>query len=340
MVSTSTVQVITAIYKCFKDQNLITEEIGTEINDKIIKMEMQNHLLFGYTSIVNIENIEDLRHCSRHVPDLEITGQISSDVQGNEGSIYFASSKLKRKDKLIVKLWKYSLNPEDMDESLETIEYTSLMSNLNLTPKLYDAFYCTLKEELFQVIIMDSCEKDLRFLKPHEININVLEQVGNILWNMLFFNLLCVDIKLDNFVQCIENGKPVIKMIDFSGRWCKFYYKTAHKESLYILLMIQFLTYRVPKHPMDKPPIFSKYISKFMDQDPILNKLKVNFDFEFKKCADLLEPSHDLSKPSELYLVREVIILQIENKYLSPQQINEIDLHGYKDKIKKDLQIK
>jgi hypothetical protein len=41
-----------AIYKCFKDQNLITEEIQNEINDKIIKMELQNHILFGYTSIV------------------------------------------------------------------------------------------------------------------------------------------------------------------------------------------------------------------------------------------------------------------------------------------------
>jgi hypothetical protein len=333
----SPVQTLFRIQKCLE----FSPEESKRFRQSMVKMEKRNHRVYGYTSSIPVNNISELAACSRNVDGLEIGEAISSDVKGTEGDIYIAKD---RSRPLIVKLWKYDEDKHhegDINDSYETITYTSLCSHLNIGPKIYDAFYCNFENTLCQVLVMEKCEKDLRFLKPDEIVVDVLHKVGKVLWDMLTFELLCVDIKPDNFVLC-ENG--VIKMIDMSGRWCSWFFSAEffdeNAETLYVILMILFLTYRSVHQKSQNKIIFHDCVQEFIEQDSIMRDFCANLDTNFQRIKDLLAPSDDPANPSQLMTLRAAFVYYMENTWVHDQVINDTDLNKYIPKIKADLRIK
>jgi len=114
----------------------------------------------------------------------------------------------------------------EFEETFLEIEFNYYMSDVDLGPKIYDAFYIRdPKRSLYiaQFIIMESFDYNCKdALINNNYNITekkeIISQMINLLKSSIFnHNMYCSDIKPGNYVV---NGLINVKMIDFGSNFC------------------------------------------------------------------------------------------------------------------------
>jgi len=119
---------------------------------------------------------------------------------------------------------------DDLDKLYDEVEFYYFMSENNLGPKLYYAFFEILNESKFisgnQYFIMErmdmSCSDFLESKKFDNIQKeHVVSKMIKLLTTQVYdYKLLCADTKPQNFMINVQSLK--IRLIDFSGEWCYY----------------------------------------------------------------------------------------------------------------------
>lgn len=107
-------------------------------------------------------------------------------------------------------------------DNTEEYDFTRKMSDANVGPKLYHGFYFRVNGKLNQVLITELFDIgcfDIIVSDEYsvELKVNIVRQMIYLIKEMLKHGLVCLDIKLDNFVYRFSDN--TVKMIDF-GEFC------------------------------------------------------------------------------------------------------------------------
>lgn len=108
------------------------------------------------------------------------------------------------------------------NDNTEEYDFTRKMSDAGVGPKLYHGFYFRVNGKLNQVLITELFDIgcfDIVVADEYslELKVNIVHQMIYLIKQMLKNGLVCLDIKLDNFVYRKEGN--IVKMIDF-GEFC------------------------------------------------------------------------------------------------------------------------
>ena len=150
-------------------------------------------------------------HCIRGGAAVSVHEEIG---KGNYGTVY--KGIYNTKDVAIKHIHKINQN------NTQEYDFTRKMSEAGVGPKLYYGFYFKVNGLLNQVLITELFDKscfDIITSNEYslEIKVNITRQMIFLIKQMLHHGLVCLDIKLDNFVYCFSNN--TVKMIDF-GEFC------------------------------------------------------------------------------------------------------------------------
>ena len=108
------------------------------------------------------------------------------------------------------------------NDNTEEYDFTRKMSDADVGPKLYHGFYFRINGKLNQVLITELFDIgcfDIIVADEYnlELKVDIVRQMIYLIKQMLKNGLVCLDIKLDNFVYGKEEN--IVKMIDF-GEFC------------------------------------------------------------------------------------------------------------------------
>ena len=185
------------------------------------------------------------------------------------------------------------INNVNLDEIFDEVEYSYYMSEMDIGPKIYDAFY-KLQESYYyiQYIVMEPFDGDVEgLLRSKTVSVhnkrNAIKQMCILLYKQMFdHGLECYDIKPKNYVY--KNHGNVVRMIDFGRDWCRTdRNKTPRsKHIVYLILLIQ-LAFMVNMFATSNPEVLGEF-----NNVPIFNKRMkyINeIDAEMSKNKDLFE---------------------------------------------------
>jgi len=235
----------------------------------------------GNTNLITLEN------CPRNLKHVHLGSLLG---EGTFGKVYKAkgvyhSSTLD----LAVKV----INNVNLDEIFDEVEYSYYMSEMDIGPKIYDAFYKLQESSYYiQYIIMEPFDGDVEaLLRSKYVSVhnkrNAIKQMCILLHKQMFdHGLECYDIKPKNYVY--KNHGNVVRMIDFGRDWCRTdRNKTPRsKHIVYLVLLIQ-LAFMVNMFATSNPKVLEEF-----NNVPIFNKRMkyINeIDAEMSKNKDLFE---------------------------------------------------
>ena len=185
------------------------------------------------------------------------------------------------------------INNVNLDEIFDEVEYSYYMSEMDIGPKIYDAFYKLQESSYYiQYIIMEPFDGDVEaLLRSKQVSLhnkrNAIKQMCILLYKQMFdHGLECYDIKPKNYVY--KNHGNVVRMIDFGRDWCRTdRNKTPRsKHIVYLVLLIQ-LAFMVNMFATSNPKVLEEF-----NNVPIFNKRMkyINeIDAEMSKNKDLFE---------------------------------------------------
>jgi hypothetical protein len=314
------------------DPNRIKEKL-------VLDQQRLTNPIYGYFKNVEFDKYdynEFLSRCSMYVKDIQV--EKFEENQGYEGEVLFGTGKSMDDEEINVAIKVSPIDPVMYDDSFKTIHYTYFVNRINYGPELYDAFYYANSKGMFQVLIMEKCEHDLWNMDPKDTTIDMLHQVSEIVWDLLMeFNILCFDIKPNNFVYCASDER--VKIIDLSSMWCSTdEYSEEDKEWIYVALMVMFLTYNSAYEVSQKAEgkhakLFENHVKQFIGEDDSLNKLNQD-----TYLSELYTHINKLSKDTDVLTLKWIFL-----KYVSSNAYEEydpeFDLNQLTSKIKKDLQL-
>lgn len=177
-----------------------------EPDDKLINENIECENVNADWSLEQIIN-----HCLRGGAAVSVQGDIG---RGNYGIVYKG---VYNTHKVAIK----HIHKIKQDNTQE-YDFTRKMSDANVGPKLYHGFYFKVNGKLNQVLITELFDIgcfDIIVADEYslELKVNIVHQMIYLIKQMLKNGLVCLDIKLDNFVYRKEGN--TVKMIDF-GEFC------------------------------------------------------------------------------------------------------------------------
>ena len=173
--------------------------------------------------------------------------------QGGFGKLYQAKAITKKNKEIDVAvkviLVKYK-DKEDYNDSLSDLyiedQYNRYMATVGIGPTVYDSYYTVREKEktIKQVFIMDKYDSNCSlaitkfYIKKDLPKIGlIVQKMVNLLYRQAFeYDLICIDIKTDNYV--FRDEGTVVKMIDFGSDWCNVE-NQSNKLLRFLLLVCQ-----------------------------------------------------------------------------------------------------
>jgi len=163
-------------------------------------------------------------------------------TEGTEGRIYksrikgikyrtrtrtkFLSS-LDRNDVLDVVIKVEKLESKFMRRLKQEIKLGVYLGKYNIGPKIYDYFYVTKNDRIYQYIIMESFDGSLnKLISNKNVSIDtksdaILKMIDLLYIMMIGKKIFCIDTKLNNCVyKYDEKGELVVRLIDFGNDMC------------------------------------------------------------------------------------------------------------------------
>ncbi len=162
--------------------------------------------------------------------------------------------KQKKEPKILtVKMTTINDNDNNMKIALETCKnellYSKKAADLQIGPKIYNSFYTIDKELKFFIVmeympmnIYEVLNSNIPILHKCKIINGVLEIIDKEFKN----NLICYDIKLNNFM--IDQDQNV-KLIDFGGNFCQNNTKTIAKKDMRALFYFTIIAFIYTIYP-------------------------------------------------------------------------------------------
>ncbi len=205
----------------------------------------------------NMTDRTALETCSLKVKDISLSSLIG---EGAHGKVYKATGVYNsKKIDIAVKI----IHNANLDEMFDEVNYSYYMSELEIGPQIYDAFFQKKRNMYIQYIIMEPFDGEVEsLLRSNTTSIKFKKYAINkmclLLYRLLFESSLeCYDIKPTNFVYK-KNG--TIKMIDFGSTWCKSNVNETpfHKNIIYLILLIQ-LAYLVKKYSSNDVSVLNQF---------------------------------------------------------------------------------
>ena len=166
-------------------------------------------------------------------------------------------------------------NDDTLENLLWEVEYSYQMASQNIGPEIYDAFYTFDEDsnEILCFILMEKFDGSVegmyaKGLSPQDC-VYIHTEMLRMLHSQIFENqLLCSDIKPENFVIKKNNYTYKVRMIDFGAGWCKMQKNEINQylELFYVSVCIQLCmmiylslrNYQILK-PFFEDPIIKKY---------------------------------------------------------------------------------
>jgi hypothetical protein len=260
-----------------------TRQATHRVDRRLYKAPARNYMCMngGNTDSIALEN------CPRNVKHIHLGSLLG---EGTFGKVYKAKGVYHSSNlNLAVKV----INNVNLDEIFDEVEYSYYMSEMDIGPKIYDAFYKLQESSYYiQYIIMEPFDGDVEeLLRSKQVSLhnkrNAIKQMCILLYKQMFdHGLECYDIKPKNYVY--KNHGNVVRMIDFGRDWCRTdRNKTPRsKHIVYLILLIQ-LAYMVNMFATSNPKVLDEF-----NNVPIFNKRMqyINeIDEEFSKNKDLFE---------------------------------------------------
>lgn len=237
--------------------------------------------------IQNLNKNHEVLHKCTNDKNLRLIEEIGS---GAFGTVYLANYHNK---KICIKRieTEYDTNQElneAIDDIIYEVEYCYNMAVQKIGPKIYDAFYIVNEKDkkILCYILMEVFDSDVygayeskKFTVAELVEIN--KQMINLLKRQIFINsIYCVDIKTGNYVVKKENGKIIVRMIDFSNTYCtlgKYPEEYKSVEYLYLTILLQlylFICLFIVDYNIDKVVLEPFYNDKIFKKYVINKKLK------------------------------------------------------------------
>lgn len=195
----------------------------------------------NYRCMENLSNNEEdnIIRCSRDIKGLKIDSEIG---RGSFGVVYKGSGIINNKRvPVAIKV----IKDVDLNDIYDEVEYSYYMSETNIGPKMYDAFFYKQGNNYIQILIMEpfdmSVSNALDTLSKDKQK-KIISKVIKLLEKQIYdYNLECLDIKPANFVY--RKQGDIVRMIDFGRDWCTLNKSKSKKKKDMILLMmiVQFL---------------------------------------------------------------------------------------------------
>jgi hypothetical protein len=171
--------------------------------------------------------------------------------------------------------------------------YSVSMSNMHLGPKVFDAFYVPSGNKFTQYIFMekyhDTVHKLLVFPGISTFDKKILiNKMLMLLYTKIFkSNVICYDIKPNNYVFKVSKGEIDVRLIDFGQEFCEPNELPNNRRIVILLLLMVQLAYILKKYI----PGISKALGIF-DESSTLFKNRMKY---VRWC------SIELSKNKKLY---------------------------------------